>query len=83
MVQMHLATLYYCKSRNFREDFIFQNIVRRHTCDIENSRLGHDLHLSVNDRVILPFLVDLIFTKIRICHENKTLTKISKFTVSF
>ena len=38
--------------------FIFANIVKRHICDIKNTQLGHDLPMSVNDRVILPFLED-------------------------
>ena len=38
----------------------------------------HDLHISVNDRMISPFREDFIFTKLRlreVC-ENKTLAKI-------
>ena len=51
----------YCKSGNFRENFIFANSVIRHICDAKNSQLGHDL----NDRVISAFGEDLIFTKLR------------------
>ena len=61
----------YCKSGNFRENFIFTNSVKRHICDAKNSRLGHDLPVSVNDRVISPFLEDLIFTKLRICEVSR------------
>ena len=43
----------YCKSGNFRENFIFANSVKRQTCDVKNSRLWHDLSKSVIDRVIL------------------------------
>ena len=43
----------YCKSRNFRENFIFANSVKRHICDAKNSR--DDLHISVNDRVVSAF----------------------------
>ena len=46
-------------------------------------RLGHDLLKSVKDRVISPFLKILFsrnFAYAKFC-ENKTLTKISKFTV--
>ena len=39
----------------------------------DNSRLWHDLPISVNDRIISPFLEDF--------RENKTLAKISGFTV--
>ena len=35
----------YCKSGNFRENYIFANSVKRHTCDAKNSRLGHDLRI--------------------------------------
>ena len=46
----------YCKSANFRENFIFANNVKRHICDAKNSQLEHDLHLSVDS-----------FTKPRTC----------------
>ena len=42
--------------------------------------LGHDLQVSVNDRVIAQNREDLIFTKFR---ENKNLAKISEFTVYY
>ena len=42
-------------------------------------RLGHDLPISVNDRVIAQSREDFIFTKLRIC-GNKNLAKISEFT---
>ena len=53
----------YCKFRNFRENFIFANSIKRHICDLRNSRLGHDIPISVNDRVILPFREGFNFTK--------------------
>ena len=56
----------YCKSGNFRENFIFANRVKRHICDVKNSRLWHGLHISVKFRVIAPFREDYIFTKFRI-----------------
>ena len=59
----------YCKSGNFRENFIFANRVKKHICEAKNSRLGYDLHISVNDRVISAFREDFIFTKLRICCE--------------
>ena len=73
----------YCKSGNFRENFIFANSVKRHICDIKNLRLGHDLPISLNDRVIPPFREDFIFKKLRLCEvsQNETLAKISEFTV--
>ena len=57
----------HCKSGNFRDNFIFENSVKRHICDAKNLQLGHDLHISVNDRVITAFFKDFIFTKLRIC----------------
>ena len=63
--------LRYCKSGNFRETFIFANGVKRHICEAENSRLGHDLHISVNDKVISALREDFIFTKLRICEVSR------------
>ena len=54
----------YCKFENFHENFIFANSVKIHICNINNLRLGQDLPISVNDRVIWPFCEDLIFTKL-------------------
>ena len=60
-------------------NFIFVNNVKRHICDVQSSRLRRDLPILVNDIVILLFPEGLIFTKL-LC-ENKTLSKISEFTV--
>ena len=46
-------------------------------CD-QKSRLGHDLPILVNGRVILPFREDFIITNFR---ENNTIAKISEFTL--
>ena len=76
--------LAYCRFGNFREHFIFANIIKSHISDVKNSRLIQELPLSINDRVILPFREGFIFTKLRICAkfcENKVLAKISEFTV--
>ena len=67
---------------NFRENFIFANSVKSHICDVNNSRLRHDLPISVNYREISPYREDLIsrifaYAKFR---ENKILAKISEFT---
>ena len=70
----------YCKLGNFAENFIFANSVKRHIYHVKNSLLGDDFLTSVNDRLILTFHKDFIFTKLRTC-ENKTLAKISEFTV--
>ena len=66
----------YCKFGNFRENFIFTNNVDRHICDVKLLRFGHDLLISVNDRVICPF-ARVLYAKF---HANKTFTnaKISK-----
>ena len=61
----------FCKSRNFCDNFIFANSVKRHICDAKNSRQGHDLHKPVNDRVISAFREDFIFTKLRICEVSR------------
>ena len=73
----------YCKFGNFRENFIFTNITKRHICDVLNSQIEHFSPISVNDRMNSPFHKDFIFTKLRLCKfpENKTLAKISEFTV--
>ena len=42
----------YCITENFRENLIFANSVKRHSCDAKNSRLVHDLPISVIDGVI-------------------------------
>ena len=65
----------YCKFGNFREHFIFANSVKRRINDV--------LTTSVNDRVVLPFRVDLFsrnfaYAKIR---ENKTFAIFFEFTV--
>ena len=67
--------LQYRKFGNFRENLIFTNSVKSHTCDVK-----------VNDRVISPFHEGFIFTKLHIYiyakfRENKTLAKISEVTV--
>ena len=57
----------------------------RHIRDVQISRLRHDLSISVNDRVILSFREDLIFTNLRTnakFRENKTLVKISNLHYS-
>ena len=60
-----------CKFGNFRENFIFANSVKSHICDVKNSRLWHDLPISVKDRMISPFREGYIFTKLRICEVSR------------
>ena len=73
---------WYCKVGNFREKIIFPNSVKRHICDVKNSRLGHDLAISINNRVISAFGEDFIFSNLYAkFRENKVLAKIFEFTV--
>ena len=58
----------YCKFGNFRETLILAIHVKSRILDVKNSRLGCDLPISVDDRVILPFREGFIFTKL---HKNK------------
>ena len=53
------------------KNFIFTNRVKRHICDDINSRLGHDLRILVNHRVISAFHEDFIFTKLCICEASR------------
>ena len=55
-------------------NFIFVKNVKMRICDIKVSRLGHDLPISVIERLISPFRKGYIF-KFR---ENLTLAKISE-----
>ena len=55
-----------CKFGNFRENFIFANSVKRQFCQVTNSRLWHDLTISVNDNEFSPFREAFIFAKLRI-----------------
>ena len=59
------------KFGNFRVNFILANSVKRHICDVQNSRPKHDLHISVNDRVISPYCESFILTKLRICKVSQ------------
>ena len=63
--------------------FLFANSIKRHLCDVRNSRLGHDIRISVNGRAILPIREGFNFRKLAYAkfRENKTLAKISEFTV--
>ena len=51
----------YYRCGNFRENFTFVNSIKRHISDAKKSRLWQDLPISINDRVILPFLEGFIF----------------------
>ena len=69
----------YFELGNFPENIIFANSIKRYIYNVKNLRLGLDLHISVNDRVILQFCEGFIFMKLGICEvmQNKTLPKIS------
>ena len=60
-----------CKFGNFREDFVFANSIKRHFCDVRNSRLVHYIIVSVNDRAVVPFREGFNFTKLRICEVSR------------
>ena len=62
------------------------NRVKRYICGVKKSLLGHDLQnvpISVNDRVIFTISRGFYFheTSHAKFHENKSLAKISEFTV--
>ena len=61
----------YCRFRNFRENFIFANSIKRHIRDVKNSQLRQDLPIPINDRWILPFREGFIFRKLRICEVSQ------------
>ena len=66
--------LRYCKLRSFRENFIFANGVKIHSCDVNNSRLEHYIPTPVADgRVISPFREGFIFTKLRLREVSRKL----------
>ena len=71
----------YCKLENVRENLIFTNNIERHICDVKKSRTGHDLPISVNDRVISPIHKALIFTKLRICEVLQKLNSHKNFQI--
>ena len=62
---------HYCKFGNFCENFIYANWTKRHICDVKSLPLGHDLPISVNNRVISPFREGFIFIKLRICEVSR------------
>ena len=68
MIYYHGCTVY---PEIFRENFIFANSVKRHTCGAKFSGLVHDLPISVMDRGILPFCEDFIFQKLCICEVSR------------
>ena len=74
----------YCKFRNFLENLIFANCIKRHICVAENKRLEHELRISVNDIVISPYRENFIFTKLCICEVSQKLTlgEISEFPMT-
>ena len=59
------------KSENFCENFTFANNIKRHICVVNNLPQGHDLPLSVKDRVISQFR-KIFFHKAKSMHiKNK------------
>ena len=43
---------------------MFTNSVQTHICAVKKLRLGHDLPISINDRVTSPFREDFVFRKL-------------------
>ena len=74
---MHLQKIHFLT-------FIFANSAKRRICHVKNSRIWHDLLISVNDRVISPFHEGLFSRNFAVAkfRENKTLAKASEFTVT-
>ena len=70
----YIVSFSHCKFGNFRENLIFATSVKRHIYDVKNSRLGNDLHDSSISR-------GFYFHETSHIRENKTLAKISEFTV--
>ena len=66
-----LKSVKYCRLGNFRENFIFSNNVKQDICDVKNSRHGHNLTISVKDRVIWPLQEGFIFTELCICEVSR------------
>ena len=71
----------YCKFENFHENFIFANSIKIYISQAKNSRLGHDLLTSVNDRVISPFPEGFIFSKLRTREVSKKIKPSRKFQI--
>ena len=82
-VKLSLKACYqigYCKFGNFRENFIFTKSVKRPICDVR-SRSGHDLPISVNERVISPIREGLIFMKLRISEVSRKFNSCENFRI--
>ena len=63
---MFILGLQYSNFRNYRENFIFANSVKRHICDAKIRHYGMFFSTPVNDRVIPLFREErFIFTKLR------------------
>ena len=69
----------YCKFRNFRENFIFANSIKGYICQVKILQLRHDLPISVNDRMILPFHEGFIFVKLCIMRSFTKIKHSQKF----
>ena len=69
----------YCKSWNFRESFIFVNSDTRHICDKKIATRAWFIYISKQQSDV-PNSWGFNFHETLFC-ENKTITKISEFTV--
>ena len=66
MIKVYFETLHdflvlNCKFRKFRENFIFENSVKIHVCNVKNSQLVHDLPTSVNGKSDFSILRGFLF----------------------
>ena len=66
-----LEPSHYCRFRNFLENFIFMNSIKRHISDVKNLRLRQDIPISINNRVIVPFREGFTFMKLCICEVSR------------
>ena len=53
------------------ERILFSPIALNDISDVKKFVIRQDLHISINDRVILPFLSGFIFTKLHICEVSR------------
>ena len=70
----------YFRFRNFHNNFIFANSIKRHISDVKNLQLRQDLPTTINERVIVPFCEGFIFTKLRPCENFLILETIQSST---
>ena len=65
--------------QKFRDDFIFSKSVKRHICNFKNLRLGHDLPIPINVRLISLFCESFIFMKLGTCAKFREINPRKNF----